>query len=59
MQMIHSNRFGARDQTDALAIARNLGRIYADVLEEPIPPELQRLIERLQERIEERSSAGR
>jgi hypothetical protein len=32
-----------------LAIARNLRRLYEDVLHEPLPCDLQRLIARLQE----------
>ena len=32
-----------------LAIARNLARLYQDVLQEPLPCDLQRLIERLKE----------
>ena len=37
-----------------LAIARNLARLYEDVLQEPLPCDLQRLIARL----EGRSSGG-
>ncbi len=32
-------------------IARNLARLYSDVLEEPLPPDLARLIGRLEERL--------
>ena len=32
-----------------LAIARNLARLYADVLHEPLPCDLERLLARLQE----------
>jgi hypothetical protein len=32
-----------------LAIARNLARLYQDVLQEPLPWDLQRLIERLKD----------
>jgi hypothetical protein len=32
-----------------LAIARNLARLYADVLDEPLPCDLERLIARLQD----------
>jgi hypothetical protein len=37
-----------------LAMARNLRRLYEDVLHEPIPCDLQRLIARLQETSDER-----
>jgi hypothetical protein len=33
-----------------LAIARNLARIYRNVLEEPLPPELANLLQHLEER---------
>lgn len=33
---------------DMLAIARNLARIYRDVLEEPLPPALEHLLARLE-----------
>jgi hypothetical protein len=37
----------APDVSGPLQIARNLARIYDQVLEEPLPGELERLIERL------------
>lgn len=45
---------------ESLLIAQNLARIYADVLAEPLPPDLQRLIARLHERTQSaRPSSGR
>lgn len=42
--------FGSMDRQVRLAIARNLARIYADVLEEPLPRSLQHLLQKLEER---------
>ena len=36
------------DQNMKLAIARDLQRIWSDVLDEPLPTDLRRLIDRLQ-----------
>jgi hypothetical protein len=36
------------DNAFRLAIARDLARIYADVLHDPLPPSLVRLIERME-----------
>jgi Anti-sigma factor NepR len=43
------------DTHDALAIAQNLARLYKEVLEEPIPTDLTRLIGHLRERMGERT----
>jgi hypothetical protein len=46
-------RDGGADEGTAsvrLAIARNLARIYADVLNDPLPDDLRRLIERWETR---------
>jgi Anti-sigma factor NepR len=53
MQKIGNGAFGphAADAGESLMIARNLARLYADVLEEPLPPDLARLIGRLEERL--------
>jgi hypothetical protein len=53
MQGIGNRAFGAQsaETQDSLMIARNLARLYADVLEEPLPPDLARLIGRLEERL--------
>jgi hypothetical protein len=53
MQEIGNWAFGAQsaETQDSLMIARNLARLYADVLEEPLPPDLARLIGRLEERL--------
>ena len=37
-----------------LAIARDLVRIYSDVLRDPIPGDLQKLLTRLEERVKDR-----
>jgi hypothetical protein len=42
-----------------LAIARDLQRMWAVVLEEPLPPDLRRLIDRLEQVTGGRSAAGR
>jgi len=39
------------DRALQLAVARGLARIYADVLRDPLPPDLLRLIERLESRL--------
>jgi hypothetical protein len=44
------------DTQDTLAIAQNLARLYREVLEEPIPTDLARLIGHLRERMGERSA---
>ena len=36
------------DRGQQLGVARNLARVYAEVLEEPLPAELRRLIARLE-----------
>jgi Anti-sigma factor NepR len=53
MQEIRYRAFGPHPvgARDSLMIARNLARLYADVLEEPLPPDLARLIGRLEERL--------
>jgi hypothetical protein len=53
MQEIGSRAFGPHtaEARESLMIARNLARLYADVLEEPLPPDLARLIGRLEERL--------
>jgi hypothetical protein len=53
MREVTSKPFGDHGQgaSDSLTIARNLARIYADVLEEPLPRELAILIARLEERM--------
>jgi hypothetical protein len=38
------------DRVLQLAVARELARIFADVLQDPLPPDLLRLIERLETR---------
>ena len=45
---IFSGTLLSLDRGHQLGIARNLARLYAEVLEEPLPPELQRLIARLE-----------
>ena len=59
MQEIGNWAFGAQsaETQDSLMIARNLARLYADVLEEPLPPDLARLIGRLEERLRRRAPA--
>jgi hypothetical protein len=42
---------GPADTRESLLIAQNLARLYADVLEEPLPADLARLIGRLQKRV--------
>jgi hypothetical protein len=44
------------DTPDALVIAQNLARLYKEVLEEPIPTDLARLIGHLRERMGERTA---
>jgi hypothetical protein len=39
-----------------LSIALDLERIWSDVLEEPLPQDLQKLIRKLEQRLPERSS---
>ena len=53
MQEIGNRAFAPHptDARDSLMIARNLARLYSDVLEEPLPPDLARLIGRLEERL--------
>lgn len=41
---------GDVDRHVRLAITRNLARIYADVLQEPLPRSLQNLLQKLEER---------
>ena len=48
-QHLRPDRDGQRANRAAqLAVARDLARIYADVLNDPMPPDLARLIERLE-----------
>jgi hypothetical protein len=42
-----------------LSIALNLERIWSDVLEEPLPQDLQKLIRKLEQRLPERSCPER
>jgi hypothetical protein len=42
-----------------LSIALNLERIWSDVLEEPLPQDLQKLIRKLEQRLPERISPER
>ena len=42
-----------------LAIARDLQRIWSDVLQEPLPTDLSRLIDRLEQVTGGKSAAGR
>ena len=46
------------DQNMKLAIARDLQRIWSDVLDEPLPTDLRRLIDRLAQVTGGRSAAG-
>jgi hypothetical protein len=50
------NAFAPHEVSEPLQIARNLARIYDQVLDEPLPGELQRLIERLSSADGERHS---
>jgi hypothetical protein len=61
MREITSKPFGdqGRQTTESLTIARNLARIYADVLDEPLPRELAVLIERLEERMSDSARGAR
>ena len=46
---LRPDREGQRaDTVVQLAVAREVARIYADVLNDPMPPDLARLIERLE-----------
>jgi Anti-sigma factor NepR len=45
---IFSGTLLSLDRGLQLGIARNLARVYAQVLEEPLPADLQRLITRLE-----------
>ena len=58
MQEIGNRAFGPHggDAQESLLIARNLARLYADILEEPLPPDLARLIGRLEERVTSQTS---
>jgi hypothetical protein len=53
MKDVTKGAFGPNpaDTRDSLLIAQNLARLYSDVLEEPLPPDLARLIGRLEERM--------
>lgn len=44
---------------DPFPIAQNLADLYADVLEQPLPKELERLIGRLQERMADHGGGER
>jgi len=47
------------DQAIKLAWARDLQRMWSDVLQEPLPTDLRRLIDRLEQVTGGRSAAGR
>ena len=47
------------DHTIKLAWARDLQRLWSDVLHEPLPTDLRRLIDRLEQLTDGRSAAGR
>jgi hypothetical protein len=47
------------DHTIKLAWARDLQRMWSDVLHEPLPTDLRRLIDRLEQVTGARSAAGR
>ena len=48
-QHLRPDREGYRAELAVqLAVARDLARVYADVLNDPMPPDLLRLIERLE-----------
>ena len=47
------------DQSMKLAIARDLQRMWSDVLQEPLPSNLRRLIDRLEQVTVRRAAAGR
>jgi len=47
------------DQNMKLAIARDLQRIWSDVLDEPLPTDLRGLIDRLEQVTGGRSAGGR
>ena len=47
------------DNSMKLAIARDLQRIWSDVLDEPLPTDLRRLIDRLEQVTGGRSAGGR
>jgi hypothetical protein len=47
------------DHTIKLAWARDLQRLWSDVLQEPLPTNLRRLIDRLEQVTGGRSAAGR
>ena len=58
MEQLRQQYFsGSPEVSESLMIARNLVRIYEDVLAEPLPRELQHLIARLQERMNGREGA--
>jgi hypothetical protein len=50
MKERHLNSFATANSTFTLAAALNLRRIWDDVLEQPVPEDLQRLIKRLEQR---------
>jgi hypothetical protein len=54
------NAFAEQELDDSvkLAIARDLERIWSKVLQEPVPTELRRLIDRLEDVTGGRSAAG-
>ena len=47
------------DQSMKLAIARDLQRLWSDVLQEPVPTDLRRLMDKLEQVTGGRSAAGR
>jgi hypothetical protein len=61
MEPILPNAFSplSASQGTTLDVARNLARIYADVLEEPLPPDLQGLIIKLSQRDEQQAPMER
>jgi ABC-type histidine transport system ATPase subunit len=50
---LYPSRRAGGDQV-RLAIAQNLARLYREVLEEPLPPQLCTLIESLEKRLQAR-----
>ena len=60
-QELRFSPFAKADYEFKLAIARNLQRVWADVLEEPVPNELQNLLNTLESvaRDEQRDATGR
>lgn len=61
MQEMPNRAFGSGSPEigESLRIAQNLARLYAEVLEEPLPADLEHLIGRLHERMADRAGEGR